>query len=198
MSLTALVFPKTRVTIGVVELDASISEDHQSRVSVTRNPVEKGLDVTDHIRAEPQRLTIRGVISNAPIGRPGLLADPEPNRAENAHATLLDLQARGELLTVATTLRDYTSMALENVDVNRTSESGDSLDLTLTLVEIRIVESDTVAIDPSTLIVKRTGGKSSRGKKTKKKKPSADKKDPKDNRTTAARWYDEAEAAGII
>lgn len=165
MSLIALVFPENRVKIGSVELDASISEGHRSPAQVTTNPVEVGLNVTDHIRALPARLTIRGMVSNSPLGRPGLLLDPEPTRAEDAYQTLRDLQARGELLTVATTLRDYTSMALTAVNVDRSVETGDVVLMSIELVEVRIVTSQTVAIDPSVLVVKRVGGSSSRGKK---------------------------------
>ncbi len=184
MSLIALVFPESRVKIGAVELDASISEAHRSLAEITTNPVEVGFNVTDHIRAQPARLTIRGVVSNSPLGRPGLLLAPDPTRAEDAYQTLRDLQARGELLTVATTLRDYTSMALRAVDVDRSPETGDVVMMSIELTEVRIVTSDTVDIDPSLLVVKRVKKSSSRGKKnTKPAPPKSEEPDPNDNRT---------------
>jgi len=47
-------------------LDASVREVHTGSSTVTDHPVERGSNVADHIRPDPDQLTIEGVISNTP------------------------------------------------------------------------------------------------------------------------------------
>jgi len=47
-------------------LDASVREVHTATSTVTDHAVERGSNVADHIRPDPDSLTIEGVISNTP------------------------------------------------------------------------------------------------------------------------------------
>lgn len=47
-------------------LDASVHEMHTGTSTVTDHPVERGSNVADHIRPDPDEVTIEGVISNTP------------------------------------------------------------------------------------------------------------------------------------
>lgn len=47
-------------------LDASIREVHTSSSTVTDHPVETGSNIADHIRPDPDALTMEAVISNSP------------------------------------------------------------------------------------------------------------------------------------
>lgn len=58
-----------------IALDASIQETHTATNTITDHPVEKGINVADHIRPEPDQLSIEGEISNTPIFLPGDHAD---------------------------------------------------------------------------------------------------------------------------
>ncbi len=49
-----------------IRIDATVGETHDYVNTVTDHPVEIGSPVTDHVRPEPIRLTLSGVISNAP------------------------------------------------------------------------------------------------------------------------------------
>lgn len=49
-------------------LDATVSEDFENPSELTQHPVENGADIGDHIILKPRRLTIEGVISDAPLG----------------------------------------------------------------------------------------------------------------------------------
>lgn len=46
--------------------DASIHESHQGTSTVTDHPVERGSNVADHIRPDPDVLTMEALISNTP------------------------------------------------------------------------------------------------------------------------------------
>ena len=68
MALLSLLFggPK-KAQIGVMRLDASVSETHDRTAVVTQNEVEDGTNVADHIKLQPIGLTIEGLISDVPL-----------------------------------------------------------------------------------------------------------------------------------
>lgn len=48
-------------------LDAMLSEQFEATAEPTQNPVEQGVDITDHIIIKPKKLTISGIITETPI-----------------------------------------------------------------------------------------------------------------------------------
>lgn len=183
------VAPPSRDT-QLITLDASVEEKHSFVTAVTDHPVEKGLNVSDHLRPEPIILQIEGVISNHPVfllkdnsdgaretqvqvkgasptigsvfGRPvpivGALVsgiplplptptgvvkgfDPEFDRVKNVLEQLLLIRTKGYLVSVVTTLKDYTQMAITSFDVPRNAALGNSLRFTMQLKEIRFGSS---------------------------------------------------------
>lgn len=69
-------------------LDASIRESHTATSTVTDHPVERGSNVADHIRPDPDTLTMEAMISNTPHFLPAdhmggvILADKEVRGAQ--------------------------------------------------------------------------------------------------------------------
>ena len=49
------------------QLDATVNESFSKEMDATTNPVEQGVDITDHIILKPEKLTIEGVMSATPI-----------------------------------------------------------------------------------------------------------------------------------
>lgn len=68
-------------------IDATVSEQHQLDSEVTDHPVEKGVNLSDHVRALPDTLTLNGVISNTPIFLP-------PDFAEDANFEIVKVEQR--------------------------------------------------------------------------------------------------------
>lgn len=168
MALSVL-FKATRAKIGVVELDASISETHTKRVEATTHPVERGAKITDHLRPEPSEIVIEGLVSNTPVGRGAAVRAVEfagtgnmfmsagveasfatPGYAEEAFAKLRDIAERGELVTVVTSLTTYTDMAIVSLDVPRDRSTGDAIRFSCTLRQIVLVENKVTAVRPQT------------------------------------------------
>jgi hypothetical protein len=161
--MPALTFP-IGTKIGVIELDAAVSETHTLTANATTHKVERGAAITDHIRPVPVSLTIEGLITNTPIGRKQqtravqfagsqflTTADSVrpfgvPGYAEEAFAKLDDIRKRGELVTVVTSLRTYENMALIELQVPRDRTTGDAVRFTAKLVEIVIVENKVTKI----------------------------------------------------
>lgn len=57
-------------TTYYIRIDATVSRTHVFANTVTDHPVERGANITDHVRPDPVRLNIVGVVSNAPIFLP--------------------------------------------------------------------------------------------------------------------------------
>lgn len=153
MTVSLLIADPTRAKIGALELDASLRETHSARNEVTQHPVERGSAVSDHIRPLPDGLVIEGVVSNAPLARPGLVADSAENvtRADSAYLQLLELRNSGQLVTVTTKRRTYTNMALTDLTVPGDASIGDALQFTATFVQVTVVDSRTVELSAQTL-----------------------------------------------
>lgn len=152
MGLFSLIFgAKRRVRIGIgvsdeflpagaVEFDATLSESHTAGNEITKHPVEVGSDITDHIRRQPEKLTLQGIVSNTPLVFLASLTE-SPTRAEEAYEKLKEIKDNGQLISVVTTLRQYDNMALVNMSVVRDVQNGNVLNATLELEEILTAET---------------------------------------------------------
>jgi hypothetical protein len=65
----------TRDSGRAVEFDAVVRETHNSSVTVTSHPVEKGSNINDHVRPEPLKLSIEACVSDTPIVEPATQTD---------------------------------------------------------------------------------------------------------------------------
>lgn len=53
--------------VAAIFLDATLSEQFDAPIEITKHPVEKGNDVSDHIILRPESVAIEGVITNTPM-----------------------------------------------------------------------------------------------------------------------------------
>lgn len=139
---------KTRVRIGVdaseeflpfgaVELDASIEETHSSSVQITQFPVEVGVAISDHVRRQPDRVTIRGIVTDHPLIFGGALRS---GRSLDARGDFLSMLNAAELITVVTSMNTYSSMILESMEMPRNPLRSSAVEFLLTLREILTAE----------------------------------------------------------
>lgn len=74
MSLLSLIFRQpTKAQVGVLLLDASLNESHSRSATVTDHEIEDGTNISDHIRLNPDKLIIQGLISDVPLSTIGLI-----------------------------------------------------------------------------------------------------------------------------
>ncbi len=79
---------------GSIEFDATLSENHPSSNVVTEHPVERGVNVTDHVRPEVDRVTLEVYVTNAPIKVPRTNLD---GATGGTSALELEVPTTGEL-----------------------------------------------------------------------------------------------------
>lgn len=157
MALLSLLF-KQRVRIGAgasaeflpygaIELDASIEETHVAENEVTQFPVESGVDITDHVRRQPYRVNIRGIVTDHPLIAQlvGTAAAPVPSRSADAYGKALLMAAEAQLVTVVTTLNTYDDMVIESLEVPRDSTKGHAVEMVLSLREVMTAQVATTA-----------------------------------------------------
>lgn len=155
MALLSLIFgDKVKARVGLVELDASLSESHSMSATVTEHPVEEGADIAYHIRRQPDAITISGIVSDTPLvflasaQAPSPIVDDltrAPDRVDLAYAELQRLMNDGELVDVVTSLRTYENMALTSLSVTRDVSNGNVLNATMSLRQVVVAESEKIA-----------------------------------------------------
>ena len=129
MSIVNLLFSALagkRTTIGVLELDALLTENTSLSSQITEYPIEDGTVISDHITRESERLSLSGVITgtgtlfNVGLGKYKLIAAKE---------TLRELHAKRELVTIVTGLDVYEDFAIESLEIERNSDDGERLNI---------------------------------------------------------------------
>jgi len=168
MALLSLLYKVPPTKIGSLELDAAIRIAPRMNVEATQHPVERGADVTDHLRPLPDEVTIEGIVSNTPINRTqqtravefvggdfrtefqtsasGEQAFAVPGYAEEALAKLRDIRAKGELITIVTARHVWENMALIELEAPEDATTGDALRFTATFREIVLVDNKVTPI----------------------------------------------------
>lgn len=126
--------------IGSLTLEATLSENHIGRSNITRQAIEDGSSITDHIVNEPESVSIEGFISNTPISG-GINI-----RTQDAFDTLYDIWLDKELVTVVTGYRVYSDMAITNLNVPRSLDIGQAIRFTVELTKINKVGSSSQSV----------------------------------------------------
>lgn len=64
--MAAYILPDTDTSLIVV-FDLTVSEGHEATSEVTEHPVEQGSNIADHVRQNPQGLSLEMYVTNTPI-----------------------------------------------------------------------------------------------------------------------------------
>ena len=168
--------------ITSLDLDVMQDEIHEWNNDVTSFPVEIGSPITDHIQAQPDKISITGIISNSAIGVDALQKqEGGEDRCQSAFDLLRKFHEDGILLTVYTRYKVYIDMALKSCNIPRDAAIGDSVKFKMEFVHVRMVNTQTVDVPDgiSKKLDKKEGGVTgSVAKKTEPQK-AAGKTEPK-------------------
>jgi hypothetical protein len=145
-----------------LSFDTNIREMHASELTVTDNPVETGVVVSDHAYMQPDRLDMDARVSDVSIhGVNG--ADPfssteiddfgdvslsSVSRSQAAWKILTDLQRSAQPFQVQTGLKLYQNMVIISLSGTQDKDTANVLDFHVTLRAIEIVSTQTVTFPP--------------------------------------------------
>lgn len=167
---------------GNIELDAVLDESHDWQADATMNPVEEGSPVTDHIIEQPDKLKIRGFVTETPlVASESVRGAKSVPWAESITQPVFDLLRelikKRELITVYTKYRIYDDMVLTNLTIPRSAATGEAIEFTAEFVHIRKVATQTVDVPDGISAKKDKKSDASVGKKSEPQK-DAGKKQP--------------------
>lgn len=142
----AKIFTNEGNFIGNVELDIIVNEGASATARVTKNPVENGADINDHIIIDPMTFTVTGVVSNAASGFFDIAdsaAQLFRNRTNSQAAwdDLLKLQADRIPFTLIQGLRSYDNVVITSLTENQDATTSNALMFTATLTELILVDT---------------------------------------------------------
>lgn len=124
--------------IGAVAIDVVLEEIHTSTLSITRNPVEFGADVTDHAYREPRRLTM-----NIATGK-------GREAAARTYQSLVRLQNTRIPFDLSTGLDYYKNMLIEAIAIQRAEANAQILNGIVDMLEIIFASSaSTPGLNPA-------------------------------------------------
>lgn len=133
-----------------ITFDATVSEQHNSVLTITEHPTEVGATVSDHAQKEPDEITIQSIISDTPIlldiadRQPSVPGGNPDNRAQQAFQELRRLQDTAALLVVTTETHVYQDMMIKSIAVPKDAARRHILDVTLQLKAFRRASVETV------------------------------------------------------
>lgn len=156
------VTPENQGTTAIVglELDATILESPEYTSTPTRNTVESGADITDHVVNEPVQLSLEGIVTNSPIGiMQSLRALTSGNAWQDALNFLLKLRDDRLPFDFVGGLQVYKNMIITSFNPSRTPKTGAALEFKMTMKQIKTVETEIVPVTKFKDGVKHTGQK---------------------------------------
>lgn len=200
----AVVIARRTTKVDTIDIDSCLEENHTLANTVTDHPVEEGVNITDHVRPNPDTVQLRCFVSNTPLSteqrarairagdvdfrttaETGTEIGATDGRGANAYARLKKLRNEGSFIEVVTTLCTYGTtanegMVIENLGIPRSKENYDGLEFVLQLKQIKIVRN------------RRTTDRRQKEKHTRKEKKEGQKPVQKKNKSRLATGYDQS------
>lgn len=152
-----------------LEFDCVTSETHEGLSTLTEHAVESGAPISDHKRADPERVTIEALVTNTPLGAPppsgydsraatvqtsfSKDGDGRPavlvfsagfDRISEVISTLRRLRLEDTAVTLSTRVHTYEDVQIVGVTVPREPGDGDSVRLQIEIQQVRIAQSRSV------------------------------------------------------
>lgn len=137
------------LTIGDVEISASLQEIHGLHSEPTEHAVETGADITDHVRKQPQEVQITGIVSDVQLQNdfPGqttveaFRVDEDSKPHLEAWETVKGYFEDSRLITIVTALQTYENMILTSFTATRDKAETGVLRFSCTARKIKMVST---------------------------------------------------------
>lgn len=153
MAVAQLFFREPNL-IGNIELDVIITESAQSSARITRNPVQSGSDINDHMIIDPMTFSMQGVVSNASISATdtaqsviSLISSGGQTRDKITWDQLLELQASRIPFTLFQNLRSYDNVVIQSLREAQDKDTSNGLFFVADMVALNIVGVAVITAD---------------------------------------------------
>lgn len=127
---------------SIIDIDATIAMSSNMAATVSSNPIEDGSLVTDNVVLNNRILTINdAIIQKTNLATMSIGSNPFANRAKDGYDEIKQLWENKIPFTVITKLDRFSPVVITNFAPRNSVEIGDSLRFSMTLEELRIIES---------------------------------------------------------
>ena len=150
---TCLFYRKEGYSVGSVDIDLILNEDHSKDARVTENPLQDGRAVSDGIYLELREGSLTGLVSNHSLkhatppdvqSAQALLEQAESttleNRARQAWEDLKAVMDAKEPVTIVTALEVYEDVAITHIETDRDGDTGDALAIQVSFRQVQTVQ----------------------------------------------------------
>lgn len=166
-----IIYPAASGTLQTIEL-VDLSQSHDMSALPTDSPVERGVTISDHLRPELDRISIKAFVSNTPTRADSVNAAVSPSRAgsvslgsgsatvltfdndfdlvQSVYDQLLYIKNTSTLCAIVTDKRRFESMAI--ISVSFPFDYTDAAEVSIEAREVRVVETQTAAAPRPTVI----------------------------------------------
>ena len=121
----------TRIKLQDITMDAVVDENPSNTAEVTNKPVEKGEDISEHMKVKPYTVRLQGSIVNDAPAKLELL------RSYQKEATLLTYVGRNI----------FKDLVLTNLDTNHSVTNAKGFDYSITLQHVKIAKPETFEVN---------------------------------------------------
>lgn len=148
---------KPKRNIGGLVPNVTVEEEGTDELEVTRHPVQKTADISDHAFLLNPSLRVRIGYSPSGSNAAGANSDiqgaGDPVPLETIYQQYLDLQSNRELIEVQTGKRLYEDMLIKSLTLVTDKDTENALMLMVSLTHITLVDTQTVQV-PSNSVQK--------------------------------------------
>lgn len=134
------------VSVAGIEFDALISESRNYEASVPEYAVESGVMVSDDIILGSEKLDMTLYLTDTPVTWRGHAGR---GRVEAVVQELEELYYSKSPVTVVTSEKTFTSMAITSMTISKTFENGYAREIPISFQKIRITSAKTTSIPAS-------------------------------------------------
>lgn len=133
---------KQPVNIGGISCDAMIHHELSLESDIPDYPVEEGFSVEDTVILKPKRLTMTVFVTNTPV----TFGSASAGRVQQVAERFQEMYAKRKLITVTSSKGIYRNMGIESLSLPYDVSTRTSLEIPITLKEVRTTASKTVSI----------------------------------------------------
>ncbi len=137
---------KQPASVAGIEFDALISETRTYEATVPEYAVEDGFSVSDAIIIGPEKLQMVLYLTDTPVT---WRSHAGKGRVEEVTKQLEELYYSAMPVTVVTTEKTYTDMAIESLEISKTAEVGYAREIPISFKKIRVTTAKTTTIPDS-------------------------------------------------
>lgn len=162
---TSLFYPKEGYSVGEIDIDLILDENHSKHAVVTENPLQDGRDVSDGIYLQLREGSLTALVSNHSLKHVQKIDDEKQNaetlmnmaqwkdqlknRARDAWNDLKDLMDKKQPVKIVTSLETYDNVVITDIETSRDGETGEALEIKINFKQILTVSlTETVVSGP--------------------------------------------------